>query len=43
MQATLIMRNLFNYVILVVSAKYTIKYLLSSVRALVLEKRMHFV
>ena len=34
MQTTLIMRNLFNYAIMVVSAKYTIKYLLSSVRAL---------
>ena len=37
------MRNLLNYASIVVFVKYTTKYLLSSIIALALEKRIHFV
>ena len=39
MHNTLIMRNLWNYASIEASVKYTTKYLLSSVKALDLEKR----
>ena len=37
------MHNFLNYANRVASVKYTNKYLLSSVKYFVLEKRMHFV
>ena len=37
------MRNLLNYESIVVSVKYTAKYLLRNIQVLVLENTMHFV